>query len=168
MFQHVCVYFQAKHVAGRAKHKSPLRTPLQGGMGDPQSKHTSSPQSHRQSTSVLNQTTNGHSDSPNSAQTNTKQSPFTSISALRDAFNAGELRSYGSPVMTLKETIDKIPWSGDFTSSAGTDRHSQGSNSSEHFVDYGQPELESPEPGSSYQVVVTYRVVCVCVCVCVC
>ena len=34
------------------------------------------------------------------------QPKFHSIMELREAMDAGSLRSYGSPVMTLKETID--------------------------------------------------------------
>ena len=155
-------------MAGRAKHKSPLRTPIQGSisqaagisvttgaMGDPQSKHMSSPLTSRQSS-----TSSNHSNGSNVASTSTNQkpSPFSSISALRDAFSAGELRSYGSPVMTLKETIDKIQWSGDFVSnraelsSREEVRNSQGSDSNQDFVDYGDGSggPDSPDPGPAY------------------
>ncbi len=143
------VYFQAKQIAGRTKHKLPLGEDAQGqGQSSNQGQgQTVSPPAHQRvkhlSGSTATVSAGAHSPAHHSSLANTnmnntnvtsmQSSPvlatggaapssggggkqrFNSIVALRDAFNSGELRSYGSPVMTLKETIDQIHWNGEFS-----------------------------------------------------
>ena len=100
-----CIYFyflQAKHMAGKTKHKSVVDGTDDGGSPTTAQRSTNQRLSRASYTS---QASTGSTGSTGDASAG-GSAQYNSISALRDAFNSGELRSYGSPVMTLKETID--------------------------------------------------------------